>query len=110
LEAPAGTSRACSTSINLDAIRSSSALASVLALWERDTEGGARRISRRTPSPTQPPRGNNGPQSHSRTLGHRTTPAYPHRDRKGAVSSHYAVTASYRSRYGLTRHFRKVRL
>ena len=50
------------------------------------------------------------PWYYSRTPGHRTTPAPPHRDRKGAVSSHYAVTAPLRSRCGLSQHFREVRL
>ena len=46
-------------------------------------------------------------QPHS---GPPNNPAYPHRDRKGAVSDHYAVTAPFRSRYGVEPHFRKVRL
>ena len=49
-------------------------------------------------------------QYYSRTLHHRTTPAHPHRDRKGAVSNHDAVTAPFRSRCGLSPHFREVRL
>ena len=59
-----------------------------------------------------PHRGTSTTEYYSRTPGHPTTPAYPHRDREGAVSSHSAVTAPSpsRSRCGLSPHFRKVRL